>query len=71
MAGTPPIQLRGITVTPIFSHPSRASLTNLVQLTEAGAISARVASTYPLDDAVTAYHRLAKGGIRGRLVLVP
>jgi NADPH:quinone reductase-like Zn-dependent oxidoreductase len=71
VAGPPPTPLRGITVHPIFAHASRAALSELVRLSEAGVISTRVAGTYPLDDAVTAYKRLAGGGIRGRLVLTP
>ena len=34
-------------------------------------ISTRVAEIYPLTEARQAYERLAKGGVRGRLVLVP
>jgi NADPH2:quinone reductase len=67
VAGPPPPPLRAITVHPTFAHGSRAVLSEL----EAGVISTRVAGTYPLDDAVTAYKRLAGGGIRGRLVLTP
>ncbi|MEU4604446.1 NADP-dependent oxidoreductase [Kribbella sp. NPDC023972] len=69
--GPTPPHLRGIRVVQIFVHANRAELTELVQLTEAGAISTRVADTYALEDAVAAYKRLAKGGVRGRLVLVP
>jgi NADPH:quinone reductase-like Zn-dependent oxidoreductase len=31
----------------------------------------RVADTYPLAEAAQAHERLAAGGVRGRLVLVP
>jgi D-arabinose 1-dehydrogenase-like Zn-dependent alcohol dehydrogenase len=54
----------------IFVHANRAELAELVHLHETGAISTRVAGTYPLDEAATAYQRLTKGGVRGRLVLV-
>ncbi|GAB2670971.1 NADP-dependent oxidoreductase [Kribbella swartbergensis] len=70
-AGPTPPHLRGITVEQIFVHANRAELAELVQLTDTGAISARVADTYPLQDAAAAYKRLAKGGVRGRLVLLP
>jgi NADPH:quinone reductase-like Zn-dependent oxidoreductase len=70
-AGPTPPPLRGITVEQIFVHANRAELTELVQLTESGAISTRVADTYRLEEAATAYQQLAKGGVRGRLVLVP
>ncbi|WP_405865607.1 zinc-binding dehydrogenase [Streptomyces sp. NBC_00005] len=33
--------------------------------------STRVAETYPLAEAAKAHARLAEGGVRGRLVLVP
>ncbi|WP_347688305.1 zinc-binding dehydrogenase [Mycobacterium sp. B14F4] len=36
-----------------------------------GALTLRVAHTYPLKDAVRAHTRLEKGGVRGRLVLQP
>jgi NADPH:quinone reductase-like Zn-dependent oxidoreductase len=30
-----------------------------------------VAATYPLEQAAAAHERLARGGVRGRLVLIP
>jgi NADH oxidase (H2O2-forming) len=36
-----------------------------------GILSLRVAQTYALDDTAQAHSRLEKGGVRGRLVLVP
>ena len=70
-AGPTPPHLRGITVHQIFVHANRSELSELTQLTEAGVISSRIADTYPLEDAATAYRRLAKGGVRGRLALIP
>jgi NADPH:quinone reductase-like Zn-dependent oxidoreductase len=69
-AGPRPPHLRDITVEQLFLHANRRDLTQLVELVNVGAISTRVAETYPLQDAATAYRRLAKGGVRGRLVLV-
>jgi D-arabinose 1-dehydrogenase-like Zn-dependent alcohol dehydrogenase len=69
--GPRPPHLRGITVEQLFIQASRKGLEDLTRLAEAGVISTRVADTYSLDDAATAYKRLAKGGVRGRLVLVP
>jgi NADPH:quinone reductase-like Zn-dependent oxidoreductase len=69
--GPRPPHLRGITVEQLFIQASRNDLEELVRLAEAGVVSTRVAATYPLKDAATAYKRLAKGGVRGRLVLVP
>ncbi|MEV0804463.1 NADP-dependent oxidoreductase [Kribbella sp. NPDC050281] len=70
-AGPTPPHLRAITVHQIFVHANRAELTELVVLAEAGAITTRVADTYPLQEAAQAYKRLANGGVRGRLVLTP
>jgi len=69
--GPRPPHLRGIAVEQIFVHSNRAELAELVDLHEAGVISTRVAGSYPLEEAATAYRQLAKGGVRGRLVLVP
>ncbi|MFJ5082749.1 zinc-binding dehydrogenase [Streptomyces sp. NPDC088706] len=36
-----------------------------------GALTTRVAATYRPEEAAQAHARLAKGGVRGRLVLTP
>ncbi|TWD74813.1 NADPH:quinone reductase-like Zn-dependent oxidoreductase [Kribbella amoyensis] len=71
LVGPTPWALRGISVHHILAHADRRALTELVQLVEKDILSTRVATTYPLADAATAYERLAKGGVRGRLVLIP
>ncbi|MFI7229863.1 NADP-dependent oxidoreductase [Nonomuraea angiospora] len=71
VAGGAPLPLRG---TQVFNHWIRADgarLADLVALVEAGSLTLRVAETLPLDEVAAAHHRLAKGGLRGRLVLVP
>jgi NADPH:quinone reductase-like Zn-dependent oxidoreductase len=45
-------------------------LDRLRQLAEDGAITLRVAATYPAERAADAHRRLEAGGTRGRLVLV-
>ena len=45
-------------------------LDRLRQLTESGAVTLRVADTYPPDRASEAHARLEAGGTRGRLVIV-
>jgi NADPH:quinone reductase-like Zn-dependent oxidoreductase len=44
---------------------------DLVAWVEAGSLTLRVAETLPLDQVAVAHERLAKGGLRGRLVLTP
>ena len=48
-----------------------ARLAELAALVDAGRLTLRVAGTLPLHEAATAHERLAAGGVRGRLVLVP
>lgn len=69
VAGTPPTPLRGIDVHPIFATANRKQLDQLVALVEAEVLSTRVAATYRLEDADTAYKHLSQGGVRGRVVL--
>ncbi|MBO0839260.1 MAG: NADP-dependent oxidoreductase [Sciscionella sp.] len=66
----PPVT-RGIRLIKVHVHADGAQLAGLARLAERGALSLRVADTYPLDKAAAALRRLAAGGIRGRLVLVP
>ncbi|WP_405061222.1 NADP-dependent oxidoreductase [Kribbella sp. NBC_01505] len=70
-SGPTPPPMRGITMHQILIQADGAELARLAELAAAGVISTRVAGTYPLADAATAYKRLAKGGVRGRLVLIP
>lgn len=69
--GPRPPELRAITVKQLFIQVGQTDLRELVRLVEAGVVSTRVADTYPLEQAGLAYKRLAEGGVRGRLVLVP
>ncbi|MDR8411937.1 NADP-dependent oxidoreductase [Nonomuraea sp. 3-1Str] len=71
VAGGAPVPLRG---TRVFTHwitADGARLADLVELVEQGTLTLRVAETLPLEQAAEAHRRLAKGGLRGRLVLVP
>ncbi|MET9270720.1 NADP-dependent oxidoreductase [Kribbella sp. NPDC003557] len=69
--GQRPPHLRGITVDQVLVQANQADLRTLVHLAEHGVVSTRVADTYPLEHASLAYKRLAEGGLRGRLVLMP
>jgi NADPH2:quinone reductase len=62
---------RGIEVVDQFVHHDAARLASLVQLVDAGQLTPRVAETFPLTEAGAAHELLAKGGLRGRVVLVP
>lgn len=66
-----PAPERGIAVQTVHVHHDGALLAELVGGVEAGWLRLRVAATLPLDEAADAHRRLAKGGLRGRIVLVP
>jgi NADPH:quinone reductase len=68
--GTPPAQ-RGIRVETVHVVGDGAQLASLARLAAEGALTPRVAATYPLDDAAPAYRAVAAGGLRGAVVLVP
>jgi NADPH:quinone reductase len=71
VGGRTPLPLRGQTAHTVFVDADATQLAELVTLVESGKLSLRVADSYPLADAATAYTRLSKGGVRGRLVLIP
>lgn len=62
---------RGITVTTVGVQSDPRTLTQLVRLVEAGRLTLRVACSYPLSEAAQAHSHLAKGGVRGAIVLRP
>jgi NADPH:quinone reductase-like Zn-dependent oxidoreductase len=66
----PPAE-RGVRVTTVHVHADGARLARLWDEVVAGRLRLRVADTYPLVDAGAAQERLAAGGVRGRLVLLP
>jgi NADPH:quinone reductase-like Zn-dependent oxidoreductase len=70
-SGSAPVPVRGIRVVPVYIHADGAALAGLSRLAGAGKLTLRVADTYPLAEAAQAHERLAAGGVRGRLVLVP
>jgi NADPH2:quinone reductase len=65
--GNAPTPLRGIRVSNVWI---RADGPRLAALAAAG-LRPRVADVLPLDEVAAAHRRLAAGGLRGRLVLVP
>ncbi|MFF5481494.1 NADP-dependent oxidoreductase [Streptomyces sp. NPDC012935] len=69
--GTQPASVRGVRTDAVEVGADGVQLAELVRLADDGVLTLRVAETFALDDAVKAHARLAEGGVRGRLVLVP
>ncbi|MGW1611866.1 NADP-dependent oxidoreductase [Streptomyces sp. NPDC002285] len=69
--GTQPGSVRGVRTGAVEVSADGAQLAELVRLADDGVLTLRVAETFALDDAAKAHARLAEGGLRGRLVLVP
>lgn len=68
--GAPP-PLRGTRVANVWIRADGARLAELAALAAAGRLTPRVAKTLPLTEAAAAHELLARGGLRGRPVLVP
>ena len=63
---------RGVRVLPTRvsrAAEDRAALDRLRQQVEDGVLTLRVAETFPAEEAASAHRALARGGVRGRLVL--
>jgi NADPH:quinone reductase-like Zn-dependent oxidoreductase len=71
LAPAAPAAERGIVVETVQQAPDAPRLAALVAAVEAGRLTLRVAGTFPLREAAAAHARFEKGGLRGRLVLVP
>ncbi|MDL5203068.1 NADP-dependent oxidoreductase [Streptomyces sp. ALI-76-A] len=69
--GASPAPVRGVRVGTVEVSADGARLARLAGLVDEGVLTLRVAETYALDEAPKAHARLAEGGVRGRLVLVP
>ncbi|MFF2061834.1 NADP-dependent oxidoreductase [Streptomyces sp. NPDC058200] len=69
--GTTPESVRSVRVATVGVRADGERLAELVALVDAKVLTTRVAETYPLAEAAKAHTRLAEGGVRGRLVLVP
>ncbi|MBK3638832.1 zinc-binding dehydrogenase [Streptomyces sp. MBT97] len=66
-----PAAERGVRTTAVEVASDGVRLAELVRAVDAGELTLRVAGTYALADAADAHARLAEGGLRGRLVIVP
>jgi NADPH:quinone reductase-like Zn-dependent oxidoreductase len=64
---------RGLEVIPVMvrrAAEDREKLDRLRQQAEDGVVTLRVARTFPAEEAAEAHRVLARGGVRGRLVLL-
>ncbi|QNP70949.1 zinc-binding dehydrogenase [Streptomyces roseirectus] len=66
-----PAGVRGIRTSAVEVAADGAQLAGLVKLMEEGVLTTRVAGTYGLEEAGEAHARFGRGGVGGRLVLVP
>ncbi|MFE9996595.1 NADP-dependent oxidoreductase [Streptomyces avermitilis] len=66
-----PASVRGVRTGAVEVSPDGARLAELVALVDEGVLTPRVAETYALAEAAKAHARLAEGGLRGRVVLIP
>ncbi|MFQ3555240.1 NADP-dependent oxidoreductase [Streptomyces gramineus] len=69
--GQEPPSQRDIRVGALSVRADGALLTHLSTLADQGVLRTRVAQTCPLHSSAAAHTRLAAGGLRGRIVLVP
>lgn len=66
-----PAAERGVRADTVQTHPDAAGLAELLTALAEGRLVTRVAGTLPLAEAAEAHRRLAAGGLRGKLVLIP
>ncbi|MET8149628.1 NADP-dependent oxidoreductase [Actinoplanes sp. NPDC049668] len=74
VAASPPLRpepARGIRTFALDVQPDGARLGELVKLVEAGDIPLRVSGVYSFTESAAAHDRLAQGGARGGVVIVP
>jgi NADPH:quinone reductase-like Zn-dependent oxidoreductase len=74
VAASPPLRpepVRGIRTYAMEVLPDGARLSKLVALVDSGDLPLRVADVYTFADAAAAHERLAGGGVRGGVVIVP
>ncbi|AZP19556.1 NADP-dependent oxidoreductase [Streptomyces aquilus] len=66
-----PEGVRGVRATAVEVQADGGRLAELAGLVDSGVLSLRVAETFSLEDAPKGHAVLARGGVRGRVVLVP
>jgi len=67
----PPASERGVSIEAVGVVPDGAQLAGLLERTARGELPTRVTEVLPLDRFDEAHAAVAKGGVRGRYVLVP
>ncbi|MEU4214848.1 NADP-dependent oxidoreductase [Actinoplanes sp. NPDC026623] len=74
VAASPPLRpepTRAIRTHALEVTPDRERLADLVKLAESGELPLRVAEVHTFADAAAAHDRLARGGVRGAIVITP
>jgi NADPH:quinone reductase-like Zn-dependent oxidoreductase len=66
-----PASERGVSVVAVVTQADGPRLADLLGRTASGELPARVNTVVPLDKVAEAHRAVAKGGVRGRFVLVP
>lgn len=69
--GNEPNTERGIRVTSVITRPDGARLADLLSQAAVGRLPIRIHGVLPLEQAGDAHRTVAKGGVRGRIVLTP
>jgi NADPH:quinone reductase-like Zn-dependent oxidoreductase len=69
--GNEPAAERGISVTAVITHPDGNRLADLLTQAASGKLPTRIHAVLPLTRAGDAQRTMAKGGVRGRIVLTP
>jgi len=69
--GLEPAAERGIAVDVVVSRPDGPLLARLLDRVVDGTVPVRIHATLPLAEVVSAYQLLAKGGVRGRVLVLP
>jgi NADPH:quinone reductase-like Zn-dependent oxidoreductase len=69
--GAEPTAEREITVAVLITHPDGPRLAELLARAANGTLPTRIHSVLPLEQAADAHRTIAKGGVRGRIVLTP
>ncbi|QYG95190.1 NADP-dependent oxidoreductase [Iamia sp. SCSIO 61187] len=67
----PPVAERGIAVSVVETRQDPDRLADLLARAAAGELPTRVHAVVPLDEVADAHRAVAKGGVRGRIVLRP